>query len=393
MGASTKKEYVGHFYDVLQRNEDALNHLSNIRIKFSAYSAEPWKGKVGKITKEYDQCIGAIQGMLDSYKLLVNALSLYLSWKDKNLHKTIRRADKMGIENVLGLEAIIDGARPKEETFGFLEKLYETTEKLNVATQGSKIKGKVITLHDCIRYLHQRSINMLFEAVKNSTTKIYHKKFKNIAEIEAIDVEKNASKQGLMKYFAYQQKNYKKIKNLALRGLLESYASLTKDPEIDCSEQEVKILVKDDSFLSQIKLGCHYAKLETQINDADPFILLTYRDTDYEFSQNRLVYAKLVLWKLGYIVEVKDKIINASLHHKSKKQTYGTLKETMRLLVSTSDLDMTEEINNREYEAVYRFLHGETNIKSALGTKKKIKSKKCKKFISKYESKWDMINL
>jgi len=386
--------YSDYFHKLIRNNENALNHLSNIRLKFMEHYNSPWKVKSGGIVKWYDLCVASINEMLTNYNGLLNSLDLRFD-EDKRIKKAIKESEERGVKSVLNLEAVIEGMIPQDRTNYILEELYETVEKLNIVKSSSINLCEVLTLHDWIRYLHQKSIEALFSAKNSSKIKVYKKKFEikdigTLSNISAIDIRETSKQdKSLKKAFSYLPKNYEKIKNLPIRAFFEIYTELKNKTKVSY-DQKIKILASEDSILVQILLGCHHAKLESKIGDKDPFISFVYRDTDYEFSKNRLVYMKLILQKLGYNVEVKEKNLNASLYNKSKEQTYGTLKETIRLLTSSYNLDVTGMMQNREYEAVYRFLKGETDIEEVMRLKK-IKSKKCKKFISRY--KYDFGNI
>ncbi len=390
---------------MIEANGRALQHLSNMQLVFSEYEREPWKGKVGRITKEYDACIRAVEDMAKNFFKLrpdqTGACDDKCCKPIKWMRSKIQEADSHGTESVLKLESIIDGVMNPDAKEEALKSLYIHVEKLNLTEEKVDISD-VSSVHDCIRYLHQSAIEYLFEDYHDlllTDFTVYKKRIgdRNNCSFRVIDL--SDGKLDLEKVFGFLQKE--KLgenrpaptitntleENLALRAVYEGYAK--NDKKVVCRSHEINMLADENSISVQIKLGCHYLKMESKISDRDSFVSLNYMDTQNRSSKNRLGYMKQILIKLGYQVEIKGQNLKAGLYHKSPNHTYGALEETARLLISSNNLDIIDAIKKRTNEAVYRFLNGETDIELALQKHNKMNPKKCKAFISKYNYAFD----
>ncbi len=404
-----------YFHELVTHNEAAMRHLSNIRLKYLEARREPWKAKSGMITKEYDHCITKIKEMehlCTSLIKIINdgSLGWLHQYPKEDVQKAIAEAEEKGISPVLQLESIINGLKPSNEETNVLEELYENVERLNIDPRDTSfysLHPPLHTAHDCIRYLHQKAIDELFSAESsgevNSEWSNIHGGGAGDTVIKIID----ATKQGIpglsdLCFFFSHKKNqnyHGKLKEkdipLPIRAIFHSYDLMSEEIPLDGSvnDQQINIVVLENSILAQIQLGAHYAKIESKIDDSDSFISLSYNDTNYIHAKNRMTYLQLVLQKLGYIAEVKGKNMQASLYGKQKKQMYGALCETVRLLTSSTDLDIITTIENREPEAAYRFFNGELFIAQTLLSSPRINTAEVEKFLAQYQPNWEDIDI
>lgn len=243
------------------------------------------------------------------------------------------------------------------------KKLSGSIEALSKKMQDSSKKSFNIknakTLHDVIRYLHQKGVEEMFSYKNVSTyeSSMQHFELPHDAFLHVINLGGKAFKESIIEEPG-------KIGLLPLRAIVEFYSGSQSEDKND--SETFYVFAFGDRLLSQFLLGEHYGELEAKIvkEESENFIRFMFKDTaGYKNSKKRTKYTRAVLDRLGFEVKGQGIITKALMKGKNEKKSYTTLKELLRLTASTSDLDLDSScIEHYPKKAVDAFFEGVTNM-------------------------------
>jgi hypothetical protein len=306
------------------QNDIALRSLSLIRTAFQN------KDTASSI-ESYVNLIKAVHAMAKDY-FLISERSAF-----KRFYSEFVRIEKAGGSALEDALAEIDlGRTPEFDLTGSIDGLnYEDQE-------GKEGFDNCQTMHDLVRCLHGAAIARVVDKAEKLP-----------------GTEKRFFYDGSLLILAREdeQKNGDLVD-----GICDVYQEgISKKG----TEKSVVVLMEDEMYV-RCGMGCHLSYLDVSLSEGHGSVNLKFVNTDpakYINAQNRQAYVEKVMAHLGFEgIESKGIITTGRKMDIRREDLRASIKETMRLLVSTRDLDNSGYITNRVDEAVEAFIKGETNI-------------------------------
>lgn len=375
-----------HFDKLEEANAKALEELANVRTCFIAEAQQ--ESGVNSILN----ATSYVREMFLSYYREEEALDCAHLYVFKELLAKVIKIEEDTIRAVESVEALtrLGGSVSLREKA--MDTLYTRVERLSEAMQNpqcNKFKPDyAATLHDIIRYIHQKGVDTLF----NFDDQPSHSKVARFSlgkhRIRILDLERVINKP--KKH--YNAGHIPSVRGAPLlRAMLEYYAS--SRAHSSRTSETLLIISTEDTIRSRFNMGSHYGELEAKITGDDSgAIRMTFRDTSsYRSSSARSAYVREVLRKLGFGVSAgstltktlrvltdDDNLATKGFSDKKKNKMNVTLatyeghmedcmhnlKEVSRLLNSTADLDLCDNMNLKGAVMLVAdiFMGGTTNL-------------------------------
>ncbi|MDP4012336.1 MAG: hypothetical protein Q8R00_01910 [Candidatus Nanoarchaeia archaeon] len=348
------KERFETFKGLLAYNFKAMNSLASIRLGLE-------ENKNFNAESSFYDVTEAVSGMIGAYKELASlsdqevaryTLKLEdLERKNAGVIVGMQYARKFGYDN----SSVMDAAS---------RKVFDGVENLSRAIADSANPGFVLenvaTLHDLIRYVHQKGLDEMFCPAEvdadAQTYKFGHLNFnlKNLGD----GLTSNA-----------RSVSRKQISCVPLEEMIKSYESFEhkKFP----SRETINAVVDREFVNAHLKLGCHSTDITSLLSDIDSFVEVNYNETAFSNSGRRREYVARCFEHLGFKVKQNKRQLKASFRDRSKEPTSSVLREATRVLFTCLDLDLSGYLDSDEdvkYTFDY-FVSGGANPKTVLKLK------------------------
>ena len=342
-------------------NDSALDALSRLEMICSASIS----GKSSNTRKSSSRRMRA--AFVDTVKYL---LSMAKTCKglgvkiDMTYFETrVAELQQKNLDLILESSMLVDMGYDDEFTATDVNKrLYNNIKRLTPALRDPAKKAFTLenaqTLHDMIRYLHQVGVQALYS--RKSISKISSSAFREYSlphhgKLTILDPENCLPK----------DHDLRKITHPLIKPIVDLYSSGTGK----CGSENFKGILTPSRFITQVHMGCHYAEIEATTGRRNE-LLLYFKDTpksEYKNAPHRTAYVVKVLKKLGFKVSARGSKTNATYSGTSDKDIGKKLKEVVRLLMSTKDLDVdSSHINHYKNKVVNEFMKGKTDLKNLL---------------------------
>lgn len=323
------KENIAVLDDFEDANDKAVAEFETIRESFEERDPHA-------VMEHYNRLLAHMAEMIGHYGRLGKSRFDCLS--------TLR-----GLEEACGNgldKACIDMACSKEPSFDLFEGLEQISDGFSKAETPDL--SECATLHDVIRYLHSAAVEHVFSGRNNSDTPITRDYRFGTFSIVRHDEGKS-------------------------QDILDAMTSLYKKKARKNGIEKYEIVLTDQRLMSRINLGCHFSALDARMDGDTARINLKFNNTlisRYPNAKYRGHYVGKILGKLGFTdIRVGDPEITAKVREIKRSELPGIIKETVRMLASTGDLDTTILLEGHVDEAVKMFMDGTTNIYGALKSK------------------------
>lgn len=251
--------------------------------------------------------------------------------------------------------------------FGMLEQVLSKISPLNLVSPAEEdfIPQNCKTIHDITRFIHQRSMELMFESARQiAKQRAYFKRLKTKLplivdclyidrQVESIFHSKTISDKELMscplKAFwsgaleegwpeTIDDNNFKKPGHQVMATRMSSH------PDKKFSQNSFAILSSNFMILS-LKMGYHFTTFEAMCTDdkSKNYIKMQFKAGGAAFDRRvrRIKLITEVLSDFGFVNYSKGEILDTEIAYISKKQTQEKLYILGRLAMMTKQLDMT----------------------------------------------------
>lgn len=341
-----KQERFQNFREVIRYNFEALNRLANIRLSL--------EDKRVDTECTFLETVHYIEGMAYQYSRVAE-----LSQDDENaVNQKLAEVKCKGRKPVINLNYAkkfgYQGTSLMKENS---EELFNAVENISKPMQDPtkpdfKLQN-VNTLHDCIRYLHQKTIDAMFD-IKDANGNVLNQNIQG-AEIKVVDLDNNSQN------------------NKCLSEIVEEY---TRISPFKPGHETIKLISIGDYINAHLRLGCHSADLSALIDGSAGFIDLNYKESGCGGSQLRQQYILECLEDVGFKVNIKNGLLEAKLRDKSEATVKKLIKYVTRLLASSKDLDICGNLQDQSDVsfAVQYFTAGGINTQRAMSVRRCLKT-------------------
>jgi hypothetical protein len=318
-------KYFKQYRIVEAKNDSALKHLARLRKLFE-------RKDIVRTMREYNRLTRAVALMAESYFPLSPNQEVH-----KSFYPALDRVESRGgnaLENALG--QIVVGKTP-DFNLQVIDGLYYGDRDGNEGFNDCR------TMHDFIRCLHGAALARILE---------------NAEDLPG--TEKRQFDDGSTLTLAREddQKN---------GDLVDGVCAIYKEGVGKKGSENNVIVLMDKGMYVRCSLGCHLSYLDVSLSEGYGDITARFANTSknaYRNAINREAYVKGVMTHLGFegLHTVGD-ITTGRKTDIKREDLKASIREIMRLFVSTKDLDVdSSDIAGRVDEAVGAFINGETNI-------------------------------
>jgi len=364
--------YTIDFKRLMQANADAFDAMGNIRQK----AVEPGDSDLHKLLEtSFSNVVIMAREYIKTYPEQQNNI--------KNVFSNAYANACYVVDQLQGMKN--NGKENSEEYFKLLDDKYEKGLFKLVDSLGTEFEEKkegidinaVKTLHELIRYLHQGTIEMTFDArkLKDTSSDLYSFCLNN-GTFYFMDLDNQIAAKNKSRGIEREQ-----ILCRPVQAILDFYAQNIRT----AGSETFYIFLKKDAINAHVKINCHSAEIDAKLNGDTSFVKLRYNEYLNANFLARISYLSNAMKYLGFDVkvaskelkevegstcDVKTNAIVAEKKNVDEKSACGTLTELVRLLASSTDINCSlSNSENKKYstndllkvffESKYTNLHGD----------------------------------
>lgn len=311
---------------------------------------------------EVSAVTGAVSGMVEEYERLggdvpVNRIKEKLGEVRSRASDTVASlylAKRFGYD---GASHVEQSAVYKELWRQFFEQVLNLSPEIIDPSKPSFAIENVKTLHDLVRFLHEKSIDAMFERGK-------------IAEEGGFTYSVNSVYFNLLDINKPESKGKADVKSLQCKPLEAIVEAI--NPIEDGMTARIDTLLDNDYVNAHFALGCHSADLSAMLSGKGSFVDVKYNETGYPNAPRRQAYLEKVLVALGFKVNSSGRTLKAMLRDRLEDTTEKALKEAARALITCKDLDIGSYLNtNEDVEFAFKyFMNGGNYVRKVLRAKR-----------------------
>ena len=338
-------QYGIDFREFMRANASAFDALGKIR----SSAREPGKPD---IYSPLEAAVSNIAVMARGYTTMLP--------KEKGV---IRRVFSGAYDNacyvVAQLQAMINAGQQESEEFSRLlsdtyeRGLFKLVDSIDPEfDKKSRLDASTVTtLHELLRYLHQRSIEVTFDAsmLEGNTSGLSHLLL-NQGEFYFMDLDNQVDCTQRQSSSQRQEDNCINREQILCRpaqAILDYYAQQIHT----AGSEKYYMFLKKDSVNAHVKINCHSAEIDAKLDGDNSYVRIRYNEYLNANFNGRLDYLSQAMRHLGFDVtlasevksnttySVKTDAIIAGKSNVDEQSAYATLTELVRLLASSTHIN------------------------------------------------------
>lgn len=348
------------FRTLLKHNMDAMNALSGIReAVYSADSSE--KGR--QLDRMYSSLVSSIEYMA----------AAYCKMREENsdpVMKNIFNVDGSAMKAITNLEMLLDFAYEDSSLIetamkGLAKKVENLSKELNNPSNPEFSLSSAKTLHDLIRYFHQRAIEEIFNLQKEDQSGIRVKypffNGRSTFTIKLVDFGGGVN--------GKEEPNATDIMCRPLIELLKGVPQVLDYEIRNIDSKRAFAFVAEDYLDLNIKMGTHIANLCVLFDGNSSYVKFVFKEWCSDGRKKaRMKYIGKILQSIGFNTNLEPSSVEAVMEGVGEAKAKEALAQIGRLFVTADNLDWAlvnpkQEENSQVLEkCIQRFSEGRYDI-------------------------------
>lgn len=375
------KEKYENFRRILDANDSALKSLAEVRTHCQLDSIE---NKIaGTLLSDYMRAVDSTREMMDAYMTMKGLLSkgkaLASQWDGdqrvevRHLEEALASAESAGHQVAERLDLMMGfGYTSSDLLTGELSRFFDEVENLSPEMEnasGDAFSAENIhTLHDCIRYLHQKSVETMFSTAFNEDdhyVEITHKLLKGNESLILYIINLGG---GIIQAGEHESSQ---ISCIPLSAIIAGIPYDCGEDVKNCKSKSLYIFASKEYMLLNVRMGTHIGTVSAMVgeNSSNNYIQFTFTEwCDDGRKQARMNYLGKVLDCLGFSTWREPTSLVARVEGVDQMSAEPLLRDIGRILITTDNLDWglvnPSQVENTHVvdKCVKRFMEGHYDI-------------------------------